>query len=146
MKIFCHQCSDHTTHIIFSEKKEGSGGDEDYAWGKIHRFTQCGGCDSFTYSIESWTEADWNYESEKMETTWETYPQPVVLPRTIGDEEILPEKIRLIYNEIINAIHAELPLLSGIGLEHSSNPYVKIRVSAERIWRSVLMVWHQMEC
>ena len=65
--------------------------------------------DSFTYSIESWTEADWNYESEKMETRVETYPQPVVLPRTIGDEEILPEKIRLIYNEIINAIHAELP-------------------------------------
>ena len=35
-------------------------------------------------------------------------PADFVPPRTIGDEEILPEKIRLIYNEIINAIHAAL--------------------------------------
>lgn len=116
MKIFCHECGNPTTHIIISEKKEGYSGDEDYSWGKIHRFTQCAGCDAFTYSIESWTEADWNYESEEMETTWETYPQPVVLRQTIDGEETLPEKIRLIYNEIISAVHAKLPLLSGIGL------------------------------
>lgn len=116
MKIFCHQCNDRQTHIVISEKKEGSGGDEDYSWGKIHRFTQCGGCDAFTYSIESWTEDDWNYQSEEMETTWETYPQPATLHQTIDGEETLPEKIRFIYNETIGSINARLPLLSGIGL------------------------------
>lgn len=116
MKIFCHQCSDKTTHIVISEKKEGSSGDEDYSWGKIHRFTQCAGCDAFTYSIESWTESDWNYETEEMDTTWESYPQPPTLYQTMDGEEILPEKIRLIYNETIGAIHANLSLLAGIGL------------------------------
>jgi hypothetical protein len=116
MKIFCHRCGDRKTHVVISEIKEGSGADEDYSWGKTHRFTQCAGCDAFTYSIESWTESDWNYESEEMDTIWESYPPPPTLYQTMDGEEILPEKIRLIYNETIVAMHAKLPLLSGIGL------------------------------
>lgn len=116
MKIFCHQCGDRKTHIIISERREKSDPSEDYAWGKTHRFAQCAGCDAFTYAIESWTEDAWNDHSQEIETTWETYPQIPTPLLTMDGEDALPEKIRFIYMEVLGAINAKLPLLSGIGL------------------------------
>jgi len=116
MKIFCHSCGKRTNHEVLREEKIGHAPDEEYSWGQTHIFARCAGCDSFTYAIESWSEDDWNPHTGEVESTWKTYPRGSTERQPIDDIFDLPSKVQLIYNEVIGAMNAQLPILAGIGL------------------------------
>ena len=116
MKIFCHQCQKHTNHKVISERKLSFDPNYEDPWGESHRFSRCAGCDAFTYSIESWSENDWNPHTGETDTTWITYPRAESDRQPMDNENDLPAKVRLIYKEVIASMNAQLPVLSGIGL------------------------------
>lgn len=116
MRIFCHSCGKKTNHTILKEEKVGSTEHEGYAWGNSHYFARCAGCDAFTYAIESWSEDDWDPNTGEMDSTWKTYPRGSTDRQPIDDVLELPAKVQFIYNEVVGAMNAQLPVLAGIGL------------------------------
>ncbi len=116
MKIFCHKCGKQTNHKVLAEKQNSSRDEEDMAWRETHYLAQCAGCDAITYAIETWSEYDWNPQSGEIETTWKTYPRGATERQPIDGELELPTKVRVIYKEVIGAMNAQLPVLSGVGL------------------------------
>ncbi len=116
MKIFCHQCGKTTNHECLCEREFKSDPNYEDPWGEVHRFTQCKGCDSFTYAIESWSIENWNPYTGAIESEWKTYPHGQGEREAIKQTSDLPPKVRLIYKEVIGAINAQLPVLTGIGL------------------------------
>jgi uncharacterized protein DUF4145 len=116
MKVFCHQCGRNTNHTIIAQETAGSGDDDFYAWAETHYFARCAGCDAFTYAVESSSEDDWNPQTGEKESTWKTYPRGETERQSMADEGDLPIKVLLIYKEVIGAMNAQLPVLSGIGL------------------------------
>lgn len=116
MKIFCHGCGKHTNHTILAKEAIRSHELEAFSWGDNHYFSRCAGCDVLTYAIESWSEDDWNPHTGELDSTWKTYPRGSKERLPIEDFLEFPIKVQLIYNEVIGAMNAQLPVLAGIGL------------------------------
>lgn len=116
IKIHCGICKQHTNHIVIAERDVNSHPDEDYHWGETHYFCQCAGCDSYSYATSEWSEDDWNPHTGEMDYTWKTYPRSKNERPLIDDVYELPNKVRSIYQEVIGAVNAQLPVLTAIGL------------------------------
>lgn len=116
IRIHCGVCKRHTNHIVIAERDVRAHPDEGYHWGEDHYFCQCAGCDSYSYAIAEWSEDDWNPHTGEMDYTWKTYPRSKHERHLIDDVYELPSKVRSIYQEVIGAVNAQLPVLTAIGL------------------------------
>ena len=116
MRIFCHSCAKYTNQNVLSDVKVHANTDYEDPWTEAHRFTRCAGCDAFTYSIESWSPEVRNQFTGEFDSEWKTFPRGSEERRPIDGHSEFPAKVRLMYNEIIGAINAQLPVLAGIGL------------------------------
>lgn len=114
--IYCHKCGDSKNHSVLAKKEIRSHPDEHYDWGENHYLAQCLGCNAITYAAESYTEDDWDPETSTLNSSWKTYPKGAGERSAFDGESELPPKVRLIYNEVVSAINAQLPVLTGIGL------------------------------
>lgn len=116
VKIFCGTCNGLTNHDVIDFRDVDAHPEEDYKWGQRHYFCQCAGCDSFSYAVRSWTEDDWNEHTDGLDYRWEIYPRGTDVRESIDDVFDLPDKVRVIYLEVIGALNASLPVLTAIGL------------------------------
>lgn len=116
MKLFCYRCGKYTNHTVLAEKKIRSDPDYEEHCGEDHYFGQCAGCDAITYAISSWHESDWNPHTGEMDSNWKTYPRADTARQAMVDDYHLPGKISSIYQEVIGAMNAQLPVLAAIGL------------------------------
>ncbi len=112
IKIFCGECGRNTNHMILVKRKVCADPDAPYHWVMEHYFCQCAGCDSYCYATAEWGE---DYIGD-IECQWKTYPQSESDRKPIDDIYNLPQKIRVIYQEIIGAVNAQLLVLTAIGL------------------------------
>ena len=116
VKIYCGKCRNNTNHKILAELNFTSDPEDDYPYGIDHYFGQCAGCDSICYGIASWSQDDWDPISGEVLYHWQTYPRSKGERSPIDDFESLPQKIRVIYQEVVDAINAQLNILAAIGL------------------------------
>lgn len=116
MKLFCYRCGKYTNHTVLAEKAIRSNPEYEDDWGEDHYFGQCAGCDAITYAISSWHESDWNPHTGEMDSSWKTYPRADTARQSMADDHHLPGKISSIYQEVIGAMNAQLPVLAAIGL------------------------------
>lgn len=116
MKLFCYRCGKHTNHTIIAEKNVRPSSEYDDHWGEDHYFGECAGCEAITYAVSSWHEHDWNPHTGEMDSTWKTYPRADTARQSMADDHHLPGKISSIYQEVIGAMNAQLPVLAAIGL------------------------------
>lgn len=116
MKIFCHECGKLTNHREIAKEKRSSGPEDEYSWGQTHYFAVCAGCDAISYAIETWEENDWDPETGDVQSAWQTYPRSEAQRQRMNDVFSLPPKVRQIYEEVIGAMNAQLPVLAGMGL------------------------------
>ena len=116
IRIHCGECGRATNHKVLAERDVRAHPDEGYHWGIDHYFCQCAGCDSYCYAVAEWSEDDWNPHTGEMEYRWKTYPRSKGDRQLIDDVYELPQKIRVIYEEVIGAVNAQLPVLTAIGL------------------------------
>ena len=116
VKIYCGKCRNNTNHKIRAEYNFSSDPEDDYHYGVDHYFGQCAGCDSICYGIASWSQDDWDPVSGELLYHWQTYPRSKDERSPIDGFESLPHKIRVMYQEVIDAINAQLNILAAIGL------------------------------
>ena len=116
IRVYCGECRRNTNHVVIAKREVNAPADTNYHWGEIHYFCRCAGCDTYCYAISEWTEDDWNPHTDEIDHHWRTYPQSKNKHHPINDMWLLPNKVRVIYQEIIGAINAQLPVLTAIGL------------------------------
>ena len=116
IRIHCGECKRDTNHAVLAMREVKSLSGDDYPWGIKHHFCQCAGCDSYCYAIAEWRDYDWNPDTNELFCRWKTYPRAKGEYLPIDDIYELPNKVRTIYQEILGALNAQLPVLTAIGL------------------------------
>lgn len=116
VKVFCGECEGYKNHHVITKREVRGHHDEAYHWGEDHYFCQCAGCDTYCYAIAEFTEDDFNNYTGEMDYRWKTYPLSKNARKPIDDLNDLPAKVRLIYQETIGALNAQLPVLTAVGL------------------------------
>lgn len=111
---YCVRCDYDTLHTILH--KERIDGDEDYQCIVLYMISKCNGCESVSFRKEfvdfenSYPDENNNWEPE---VTVTTYPQKSIQQK-LNNIYTLPEKIRIVYSEAINAFNANCFLLTGV--------------------------------
>lgn len=112
IKVQCATCGRPTSHIIKAAQLS-EGHDDDYGWSFSYQIIQCRGCDSISFRV---TGNDSN-DPEDQEMLYPSRTQdhkPTRQP--IIDSLSLPEKIGRIYDEVLQALDHQAPILASIGL------------------------------
>ncbi|MBF0694888.1 MAG: DUF4145 domain-containing protein [Flavobacterium sp.] len=118
MKDYCPLCSLPTNHTVLFTQKKGSHHDDDFHWNHDYQVIQCNGCDNLQFrsvysdeSMFSGPDEDEGYYDEK-----KYYPLSINGHNTLNNYYYIPDKIRIVYLETLEAIKANCYLLSGVGL------------------------------
>jgi len=90
-------------------------------WTVDHQIIQCLGCKTISFRKASSSSEDWvqtSYDGEGEYAVDESiYPSRVDGIKSLGDEtHYLPTKVRRIYDETLQALSSQSPILAGIGL------------------------------
>lgn len=116
-KSFCQRCDFETNHSILFKVSYRSDEEEGYDYLIEYMVVKCLGCESISFREEfndiegSFPDANGNWYPE---ITVTTYPKRNKVVKRLNNRHILPEKIRLIYEEAINAYNADCPILTGV--------------------------------
>lgn len=115
-KSYCQRCDYETNHsILFKENIRSD--NEEYDYSIDYMIVKCLGCDRISYrevfiDIESsFPDQDGNWIPE---ITVETFPKKIRVAKSLENTYALPEKIKLIYDEAINAYNADCFILTGV--------------------------------
>jgi len=122
----CGSCKRSTKHKILTDiELAGREETEDtflYGWDNEYQIIQCQGCETIMFrqthmnsdDMEHYAGRD-GWESEYV-TFEDYYPNPEKNRTGLSDDHLLPEKLQRIYNETLNALNGNNPVLTGIGL------------------------------
>lgn len=116
IKNYCSRCQFDTNHIVLFQKTVNSN-DEDYHCAWKYMTVQCLGCENISYrtDFEDYETAyPDEYDNWHHDITTDRYPNSLKDYRPLTDTWILPDKIRIVYNEAINAFRANCFLLTGV--------------------------------
>ena len=111
MKVYRRRCKNFTNHRVVAEELRSFDPAYEDPWGEAHRFSQCAGCDCYSYSVESWTVNDWNSYTNEYDTDWKLYPSDEVGREVLPEEAQLPSQVKLIYKEVLAASNAQMNIL-----------------------------------
>ena len=138
----CGSCKRSTKHKILTDiELEGRDERDDtltYAWSDKYQIVQCQGCETVMFrqthmnseDIEHFEEPDgWREEY----TVYENYyPNPQKTRAGLPDDHLLPENIQRIYNETLNTLNENNPILAGIGIRAIIETICKEKLAAGR--------------
>jgi len=116
IRVFCGNCEGFKNHKVIAKREVRSHEDDPYHWGEDHYFCQCAGCDTYCYAVAEYTEDDFDNYTGEMDYRWKTYPFSKNSRKPLDDVDDFPQKVKLIYQETIGALNAQLPVLTAIGL------------------------------
>ncbi|WP_284462235.1 DUF4145 domain-containing protein [Chryseobacterium sp.] len=117
-KDYCTRCQQKTNHKLLYTFKEYSTEDE-INWEDNHDVIQCLGCEKLQFRNRFSHEDMYFYN---IDGDIEYYEESKYFPRNIQDHAYikniysLPDKLRVVYNETIEALRNSCYLLSGVGL------------------------------
>ena len=116
----CGRCSSETSHkVSASIDVTGEALDWDFSYYENYQIVQCQGCKSFSFRKCS-TDSEDNYQDEEGEThypvTQNLYPSRVAGRHELNSKQLLPDKIKRVYEETHSALCNKLPVLAGIGI------------------------------
>lgn len=119
----CLKCSGKTVHkALVSAEIRGSDGDHRHSfdWAVDHQIVQCLGCKTHSYRVASTNSEDYYPVSEdeyEYEVAEKLYPPRLAGIKGLGDDtHYLPAKVRRIYDETLQALAVQSPVLACIGL------------------------------
>lgn len=119
----CRECNRVTRHeIVVEATLHGASGPTYYevTWATEYQVVKCLGCDTLSFRRASSNSED-SYiqisEDEWIENIREEiFPRPYEGRQPLSDSELLPEKIRRIYEEALEALNKPMEVLCGIGI------------------------------
>jgi len=116
-KSYCKRCDFETNHEILHKESIRSDYEEGYDCAVEYMILKCKGCERISfrevfYDLEvSYPDQDGNWQPE---ITVTTYPEELKVKKKLEKTYELPEKIKLIYDEAINAYNAKCYILTGV--------------------------------
>jgi hypothetical protein len=119
-EISCTKCSGKTAHKVVSSYDLSGDGDS-IQWSIDHQIVQCQGCKTIAFRKASSSSEDWvqtSYDGDGEYVIDENiYPSRVEGIKGLGeDTHYLPTNVRRIYEETLQALSNQSPVLAGIGL------------------------------
>lgn len=116
IKNYCRICNNQTNHAVVCCEKFRSQGDYDYAI--EYMIIKCLGCDIYAFRQDD-SDIEQAYPTEngqwEVPITTKIYPSFMENHKEIDGLWYLPENIRIVYTESLNALIAECNLLAGAG-------------------------------
>lgn len=122
-EISCTKCSGKTAHKVVSSydlRGEYDDGQNSMHWAVDHQIIQCLGCKTISFRKASSNSEDWfqtSHDDVEFVVDESIYPSRVDGIRGLGDDtHHLPTNVRRIYDETLQALSNQSPVLAGIGL------------------------------
>jgi hypothetical protein len=123
IEVPCSECARKTHHTVLqsvdTSGRDDYGPNDWFAWDNHFQIIQCQGCKTISFrrthenSEDYYQVGDSEWEPQTHENL---YPSRVAGRKKLRDEHLLPPKVRLIYNETIEALVNGQKVLTGIGL------------------------------
>lgn len=122
IKDYCPICKQNTNHTSLFNTSKSSHHRDDFQWSEDYDIIKCNGCDNIqfrmTYSDESMVaysqEDEYEYEVQYDEKRY--FPKNLRGHAMLSNQYEIPSKIRVVYNETVEAMKNSCYLLSGVGL------------------------------
>lgn len=123
-EISCTRCSGKTAHKVVSSydlRGEYDNGQHSMQWAVDHQIIQCLGCKTISFrqassNSEDWVQTTYDGEGEYIEDE-NIYPSRLDGIKGLADDaHYLPTNVRRIYDETLQALSNQSPVLAGIGL------------------------------
>ena len=122
--ISCIKCVGKTSHKVVSSydlRGDYDDGEHDFQWATDHQIIQCQGCKTVSFRRASSNSDDWMQTSHDGDGEYvideSIYPSRVEGIKGLGeDRHYLPTNVRRIYDETLQALSSQSPVLAGIGL------------------------------
>lgn len=119
-KDYCPKCYQNTNHTSLFKERRGSDNDEDFQWHEEYEIIKCNGCDNLqyrtTYGDESMVAYHHDDEYETHYNDYKYYPKSLKEHKIFKNIYNIPDKIRVVYIETIEAMNNNCYLLSAVGL------------------------------
>ncbi len=114
-RLFCNTCQGDTHHALCGQHQRHYYEDDGHYWEETaYRLWTCAGCDTGTLEI-AWTSAAMRGPEEQLYDY--TYaPRRTTSALAVRRFRQIPNALKVIYEEVIHAFNAGLPLLSAAGL------------------------------
>ena len=121
-KDYCPKCKLQTNHLVMHSESISSSNDNDFEdhWSKDFEIIQCKGCDNIQFRTvyedehmrgwDDYNQEEYNYQDKKY------YPSNLTSHYSLKYDHKIPEKIRIVYYETVNAMVNGCYILSGVGL------------------------------
>lgn len=119
-KDYCPICQLKTNHKSLFEQSKHSEHDDEFHWSEYFEIIECLGCENLQFRIRNSNEEMINQdpytgEIEHYEDV-KYYPRNLLTHTVLDKIYYLPDKIRVVYIETIEALKNNCYLLSGVGL------------------------------
>lgn len=119
--IACTNCAGKTAHgVLLSVDQSGEVADGNIQWDRKYQIVRCKGCSEVSFRLETSSSEDYIQigEDEWIHDIGEKlYPSRIEGIKGLGGDEVyLPYELRRIYDETIQALTSDSPILAGIGL------------------------------
>jgi len=119
----CIKCTGKTAHkVLVSVDIRGSEGTQNshFEWASDHQIVQCLGCKTVSFRVASSNSEDFyhiSHDEYEYVVTEDLYPSRIDGVKGLGDETYyLPSNVRRIYDETLQALSSQSPVLAAIGL------------------------------
>lgn len=119
-KDYCPKCCQNTNHTSLFKEHTSSDRNDDFQWREDFHIIKCNGCDNIQYRTTNSDESMVEYDHE--EDRQYQYEEKIYYPKNLKDHQILtniyniPNKIRVVYIETIEAMKNNCYLLTAVGL------------------------------
>lgn len=119
-KYYCRNCKGKRNHkTLFEKKNTGSEADGAYQWVERFLMIECSGCETISFAQVFGDNLMYNIDNENNKI--EYYVDTTVFPyyidncREIKDKYLLPEVIKIVYQETLNAFKSNCFILTAGG-------------------------------
>lgn len=118
-KDYCPNCQQITNHKCLFTVSERSQHDSDFHWEDNYEIIQCFGCEKIQFRNRFTHEDMYRFTEEGYEEPYDEskyYPKNLTSHSLLKNLYHLPDKLRIVYNETIEALKNNCYLLAGVGL------------------------------
>lgn len=119
-KNYCNLCCQITNHTILFTKEVTSSHVDDYRWVEKFQVIQCDGCENVLFRKQYSDEDTYYYDEDGENPIYYSndicYPKYLKEHRVLKNQYEIPNKIRIVYLETIEAFKSACYLLAGVGL------------------------------
>jgi hypothetical protein len=117
---YCRTCRGLRKHeILFTRKTSGNEGDGILYWNEDYLVVECSGCGTISF-VKIYGDSDM-YDTDEENGTYEYYTESTIFPFFLDggieiiEKYLLPETIKVVYNETIDAFKSKCYILTAGG-------------------------------